>query len=165
MRLQPVLAVLLLSACTTPAVNAPSLAHRPAEDIDPRLPVPEPVLSTIPNPALARQLEELVAQAEQGDTAFEAALPAARQAASAAGVEQSESWIAAQQALSALIGLREPVTRAAADVDALGSDRVTKLGGLAAADLKAIDEAASTIGKIDDREAGEIKQIQSAIAP
>jgi hypothetical protein len=158
------LTVLILSACSMPAVNAPSLAHRPAEDIDPRLPVPEPVLSTMPDPTLQRQLNALIAQAQSGDDAFRSAVPAAEKAVAGAGAAQSESWIAAQQALSALVGLREPVTRAAADVDALGAQRIQKLGGLAAADLKAIQAASNRVRAIDEAEAAQIGQLQERLA-
>ena len=158
------LAFAVLAGCAAPKVNAPSLAPRAAETIDPRLPVPEPVLSTTPNPALVEQLNGLVAQAETGDSQFQPAAAAAERAVASAGAAQSESWIAAQQALSAAVAARAPVTRVAADVDSLGAERIQRLGGIAKADLQAIDAAGGRIHAIDDREATLIKSLQDRLA-
>ena len=144
-------------------MNVPSLAPRPAEVIDPRLPVPEPVLSTTPNAAVVEQTRALIAQVEAGDEQFQPAADAAQRAVAAAGPAQSETWIAAQQAVSAAIAARAPVTRAAADMDALGAQRIQKLGGIAAADLKAIDSASARVRAIDDREAATIKSLQDRL--
>jgi hypothetical protein len=157
-------AFVAIAGCAHSPVNAPSLSPRPAEAIDPRIPVPEPVLSATPNAALVEQLNGLVAQTEAGDSQFQPAASAAERAAAAAGASQSESWIAAQQALSVAVAARAPVTRAAADVDALGAQRIQKLGGIAAADLKAIDAASARIRAIDDREAATIKSLQDRLA-
>jgi len=145
-------------------VNAPSLAPRPAEAIDPRIPVPDPVLPNTPDRALVEQLNALVGQAEAGDSEFQPVASTAEKAVAAAGAPQSESWITAQQALSVAVAARAPVTRAAADLDSLGAQRIQKLGGIAAADLKAIDAASARIRAIDDREAETIKGLQDRLA-
>ena len=160
--LSPALAILLWGCAA--ATNAPSLAPRPAEAIDPRLPVPEPVLPTTPSPALVQKLNSLVAQAVAGDATFAPLAERARQLADAAGPKESESWVAAQQALSVAVGARTPVTSAAGDIDALGAQRIQKLGGIGAADLKAINEAAAKVSAIDDREAATISAIQAKLA-
>lgn len=160
--LAPALAVLLWGCAA--ATNAPSLAPRPAEAIDPRLPVPEPVLSTTPSPALVQKLDSLVAQAVAGDGAFAPLAERARQLADAAGAKESESWVLAQQALSAAVGARTPVTTAAGDIDAIGAQRIQTLGGIGAADLKAIDAAAARVAEIDNREAAAISAIQAKLA-
>ena len=54
-----------------------------------------------------------------------------------AGAAQSESWIAAQEALTAAIGARKPIAKALGDIDALGADRLQTQGGLAPNDLAA----------------------------
>lgn len=164
MRLRVFGSFMLLCACSQPQVNAPSLAHRPAEDIDPRAPVPEAALSTVPDPALQHELTSLVSQAESGDQAFRSAAESVKAAVAGAGPGQSESWIAAQQTLSTLIRLREPVARAAADVDALGAQRIQKLGGLAAADLKVIEAASKRVRAIDDSEAALISDLQARLS-
>jgi hypothetical protein len=107
-------------------VNAPSLYPRPAEAIDPRIPMPNPVLSTTPTPGLVDQLNALVGQAEAGDSGF------------------------------------QPIA-AAADLDSLGAERIQKLGGIAAADLKAIDAASAKVRAIDEREAALIKGLQDRL--
>ncbi|MBA3526136.1 MAG: hypothetical protein H0T82_04360, partial [Sphingomonas sp.] len=142
---------------------APSLAPRAAEAIDPRVPVAEPQLSTAVDPALAAQLSALVAQAEVGDRQFRAAAPAAQQAAASAGSRESESWIVAQQALSALVAARGPVTQALGDIDGIGAARIQRLGGIAAADRRAIEAAAGRVAEIDRREAALIDQLQARL--
>lgn len=160
----PALALMLLLSGCAAATNVPSLAPRPAEAIDPRLPVPEPAISTTPTSGLVQKLDSLVAQAVAGDRAFAPLAERARQLADAAGAKESESWIVAQQALSATIGARTPVTTAAGDIDALGAERVETLGGIGAADLKAIGAAAATVSEIDEREAAAIAAIQAKLA-
>ena len=153
----------LLSGCAT-ATNAPSLAPRAAESIDPRVPVPEPVISTAPTTGLVEKLDALVAQAVAGDRAFSPLIERARQLAEAAGAKESESWVVAQQALSAAVGARLPVTSAVGDIDALGAQRVQTLGGIGAADLKAIGEAAAKVAEIDERDAAAIDSVQKRLA-
>lgn len=153
----------LLSGCSA-ATNAPSLAPRPAEAIDPRVPVPEPVLSTTPTPRLVEKLDSLVAQASAGDETFSPLAENARRLANSAGARESESWVVAQQALSAAVGARLPVTSAVGDIDALGAQRIQMLGGIGAADLKAIQSAAARVAEIDEREAAAISRIQALLA-
>lgn len=153
----------MLSGCAA-ATNAPSLAPRAAEAIDPRVPVPGPVLSTAPSPGLVEKLDSLVAQAVVGDGAFLPLIERARQLADVAGEKESESWVVAQQALSAAVGARLPVTAAVGDIDALAAQRVQTLGGIGAADLKAIESAASRIAEIDGRQAAAIDSVQTKLA-
>jgi hypothetical protein len=163
MRALPLLLVPLLAGCAASSTDAPSLFPRPAEAIDPRVPVPDPVLSPIPTTGLVAQLNALAAQAEQGDQAFRPLADRAAQLAQAAGSKESESWIAAQEALSAAIAARAPVANAVADIDALGAQRVQQLGGIGAADHKAIDAAAARVAEIANREAEIIQQIQDRL--
>ncbi len=163
MRVLPFLPLLAVAACAAPT-NAPSLAPRAAETIDPRLPVPEPVLAAAPSPELVRQLESLVSEAVAGDAEFRPLAERARNLAEQAGPNESESWVVAQQALSAAIAARGRVTRAVADVDALGGDRIERLGGIGAADMKAIRAAAERISEIDRRGAAAIAQVQEQLA-
>jgi hypothetical protein len=153
----------LLAACTAPEVQAPSLAHRPAEAIDPRVPVPEPHISSVPNGALVGQLNALVAQAVTGDENFRPLADEAEQLVAAAGEKGSESWVVAEQALTVAVAARTPVASAVGDIDALGATRVQQLGGIAAADLKAINEAAARVSEIDNREAATITRLQGLL--
>ena len=152
----------LLGGCAQVA-NMPSLAPRAAEAIDPRVPVPEPVLPTAVDPALSRQLAASIDQAQAGHGSFQALAGGARSAAASAGPRQSESWIAAQQLLSALVAARGPVTRALADIDEMGAQRVQRLGGIAAADLRAIQSASQQIAALDRAEAALIDELQARL--
>jgi hypothetical protein len=156
--------IVAIAACARPGGPYPSLQPRAAEAIDPRLPVPDPPVSSTPTAGLVNQLDALVAQAVNGDSAFRPLAERAQQLASAAGAKESESWVVAQQALSAAVAARAPVTRAVGDIDALGAQRVQTLGGIGAADLKAIKAAAARVAEIDGREAAVIDQIQRQLS-
>lgn len=151
--LAPVLPILaLLGGCSAPGGHYPSLYPRAAEAIDPRLPVPETVNDRPAGAALVARLEALMTEARRGDDAFRPAAAAAERLAASAGPAQSESWIAAQQALSAAQAARLPTARALGDVDALGAGRLADNGGIAPNDLKAINETAAVIARIDARQ-------------
>ena len=100
-----------LSACSTPPGNYPSLAPRPQEAIDPRIPVPNEVHVGPADPTLSAHLAALIDQAQSGDRAFQGIAENAERLAASAGAQQSESWVAAQQALSAAQEARGPTTR------------------------------------------------------
>jgi hypothetical protein len=160
MRVLTLLPMALITACTAPAVNAPSLAPRAAEAIDPRVPIPDAPTSGPASPALVAKLEALVGQARAGDVAFAAAAGEAERLAAAAGDPQSESWVVAQQALSAAVAAREPVTTALGDIDGIGSNELQAKGGVARADQAAIAAAAAAVGEIDRRQAALIDRLQ-----
>ena len=152
--------LLVLSACSTPATNAPSLAPRAAEAIDPRVPIPsEPVVGEV-TPSLSATLAELISQARKGDAGFQPVAAEAERLAAAAGAPQGEAWVVAQQGLSAAVAAREPVTKALGDIDALGSRELAGRGGISAADQAAIERAAATVGDIDRRQAALIDRLQ-----
>ena len=155
---------LSLSACTTPpAGHEPSLAPRAAEAIDPRVPIPSEVIAGPADPALAARITDLLAQVRSGDAGFQAAVPNAEQLAAGAGPAQSESWIAAQQAVSALIAARAPVTKAVSDLDGLGSAQLVAKGGILPGDLKAVQAASAEAAAIDEREAALIARLQGQL--
>ncbi|HEX6740366.1 MAG TPA: hypothetical protein VF079_01040 [Sphingomicrobium sp.] len=157
-----VLGCLLLAGCASG--NAPpSLLPRAAEGIDPRGPVVRPMNDRPVDPALAGQLAALVVQARSGDAAFQPAAAEAERLAAAAGEAQSESWVAAQQALSAAIAAREPTARALGDIDALGATKLQAQAGLAPNDLAAIRDAGAEVGAIDQRQAGTIAAIKGRL--
>jgi hypothetical protein len=114
-------------------------------------------------PALAAQLASLVDQARAGETAFGPAAAQAERLASVAGAPQSESWIAAQEALSAAIAARKPTALAQADIDALGATALKTQGGIAPNDLKAINTAASEVLEIARVQTDRIAAIQKRL--
>jgi hypothetical protein len=155
---------ILLSACAAPQSGEPSLAPRAAETIDPRVPIPGEVVLGPVDPALAARIAELMREVQAGDTAFNAATSEAEQLAASAGPAESESWIVAQEALSGLVAARAPVTRAAADLDALVAERLAASGGILPGDLAAIHLATAEVGAIGERHAETIDRLQRQLA-
>jgi len=154
--------LLLLAGCASS--NAPpSLLPRPAEAIDPRVEVVRPMNDRPVNAELASRLAALVGQARDGDAAFGPAAAQAQRLASAAGAPHSESWIAAQEALSRAVAAKNATARALGDIDSLGGDRLQTNGGLAPSDLAAVKQASAEVSAIDQRQFEEIKAIQAAL--
>ena len=152
-----------IAGCTAATGPGPSLAPRGAEAIDPRLPVVGTTVQRPVDAALAARLGELVRAARQGEGAFAAAAGEARRLAAAAGAPQTESWIVAQQALSAAVAARGPTSRALGDIDAIAASALVRQGGIAPADLEAIEAAAAEVGAIDRRQAQAIDALQASL--
>jgi hypothetical protein len=159
MRAALLILMVLPGACSGNGGPYPSLQPRAAERIDPRVPVVRPMNDRPVSPALASRLAELVVQARVGDAAFGPVCARARSLADAAGEPKSESWIAAQEALSAAIAARSPTANALGAIDALGATRLQAQGGLAPSDLAAIQGAAAEVGAIDRRQAETVAAI------
>jgi len=154
---------LAMTACSAPSGPVPSLAPRPAEAIDPRVPIPSAPSPGTVDPALERRLAELLDLARVGDQAFLAAANEAERLVAAAGSTDSESWIAAQQAVSALVGARGPTTRALSDIDAIAAQRLETSGWINPASQAAIEAAASQAAAIDQRQAALIDSLQARL--
>lgn len=158
-RLAPLLPLLLLAACSTAAIDPPSLAPRAAEAIDPRLPIdPDPPIGTL-DPALAARLAAAVASARSGVDEFARLATNAEALAAEAGPVQSESWIAAQQALSALVAQHGVTTRALADIDEFAAERIDEKRWLVPANRIAIEAAAAEVGSIYRAQVTNIERI------
>ena len=115
-----------LAAGCTPEGEFPSLEPRAAELADP---LEEPVRTpqaVAAEPALGARTAELAGEARRGERAFDAAFPSAAAATRASGAHGSESWIAAQQAISALEAARAPTTAALAELDRLAVERANQ---------------------------------------
>ena len=154
---------LLLAACGTTQHGEPSLAPRAAEAIDPRVPIPSEVIAGPADPALAARIAQLLAEVRGGDAAFQAAAQDAERLTAAAGPAQSESWIEAQQAVSAAVAARAPVSRAIADLDELAATRLMTSGGMPPGDLAALQAAATEAAAIGEREAAAIDRMQAQL--
>ncbi len=153
-----------LAACAPSTVNEPSLARRPAEAIDPRIPIASNPVPGPADPALASRLAALVAEGKAGAVAFEAEIGRAQSLAEAAGPAQSESWIIAQEALSGLEGARARTTRAVADIDELAAVRVQSGGGLTAGDQDAIEAASTELRTVTGRQSAVVDQLTTRLA-
>ncbi|MEQ7874885.1 hypothetical protein ABDK56_12880 [Sphingomonas sp. ASV193] len=161
-RAAPILALFALAGCAGDPTAIERLRPRAAERIDPRVavPVPPPAPRTA---GLAARLDALVAAARAGAAPFDAALPAARAAANAAGPAQSESWIAAQEQVSALDPLRAPVAKALADLDAMAGGTIEAKGWVGQRDLGAIQAAAAEVAAIDSRQQAAIAELRARL--
>src|SRR3569833_743350 len=93
------IAAVALTGCASSAAP-PSLLPRPAEAIDPRVEVVRPMNDRPVNASLAGQLAMLVFQSLSGDVAFVPAAADAQRLSASAVALQSESLIAAEEALS-----------------------------------------------------------------
>jgi hypothetical protein len=163
MRFVPVLAAILVLAGCASGGAPPSLLPRPAEAIDPRVEVVRPMNGRPADASLTSRLAQLVAQAHAGDGEFEPAAAEAQRLAAGAGAPQSESWIAAEEALTRAVAARDATARALGDIDTLGGDRLQANAGLAPSDLAAIQRASAEVGAIDERQSRTIKAIQAAL--
>lgn len=148
-----------LSACAT-ATDAPSLARRPAESIDPRLPIADRSPSLPADPALVAAWQRIAAPAFAQAPAVQAALDRAGTFAAAAGPRGSESWIAAQQALSAAIAAGEPVTLAIGAFDAAVAERIRSGQRLVPQDLAAARRIAEELASLDRAQRQRAEAIQ-----
>jgi len=161
----PLLAIPLIGACSTAGTGPePSLAPRAAEAIDPRVPVPDKVPSGPVDAALAGKLNELVKQARAGVPLFEARRANADRLAAAAGPAASESWVAAEQALSLLVEQFGVTTNVAAEVDALASTRLDSKRWIRPADQQAIAAAAAEVAAISEPQAAAIGRLRDQLA-
>ncbi len=153
----------LLAACSAPSGAYPSLAPRAAEAIDPRVPIPSEVVVGPADANLSAHLAALIDQAQAGDAAFADAAANAERLAASAGSTQSESWVTAQQALSAAQAARGPTTRALGDIDGLAASALEQRGGIPAGNLAAIQAAAARVSEIDRRQSERIEAIEARL--
>ena len=154
---------IVLGACSAAGGPYPSLQPRAAEAIDPRVQPVRAMNDRPVTPALATRLAALVDQARAGESAFDPAAAEAERLAAASGAVESESWIAAQEALSAAVAARNPTALAQADIDALGATALQTQGGIAPNDLQAIDSAAATVAQIARGQTDRIAAIQKRL--
>ncbi|NNM75780.1 hypothetical protein HJG53_02520 [Sphingomonas sp. ID1715] len=153
-------APLLLAGCVQPD-DAPSLARRPIESRDLNAPPAEPAPVQAADPALRSEIGSLVDKAEAGQRSFAALLPRAETAASNAGAEGSESWVAAQQLLSALEAARTDTTSALARIDALVVEKVAAKSDIGLAELQ---QASERVGALADAQQASIDAVKARIS-
>lgn len=158
------LAPIVLAACVKPGGEYPSLAPRAAEAIDPRLPLPSEPSPGPLDAALAARLAAAVGEARGGVAAFDRLAAIAERAAAAAGPSQGDGWIAAQQALSALVAQHGVTTRAAGDIDAIAATRIDQARWISPTNRSAIETAAAEVGAINERQAATIARLGDRLA-
>lgn len=158
------LAIALPCACSAPRIDEPSLAPRPAEAIDPRVPVGSSESVGVADPALTATLERLVATAKGSEAEFAARAGRAEQLAASAGAAGSESWVAAQLALSRLVSQQGVATNASAEVDSIAGQQLKQQKWIASADRKAIAAAQAEIGAVTQRQAAIVSGLRERLA-
>lgn len=154
------LAAFALPGCAASDVG-PSLARRPIESLDLSEPVREPAPEPAASGELARDLAALLQQARAGEREFGTLLPRATTAAASAGAEGTESWIAAQQLLSALEGARAGTRTALTRVDSLLAERVLAGDDAGLSELQA---AQQEIGTLDARQQAEFEALRARVS-
>jgi hypothetical protein len=164
MRILALFPALALAACSSIPTNEPSLARRPAEAIDPRLPVTVEPSNAPADAATDARISDLLASARAGARAFDEAVPRVRSLADRAGPAQSESWIAAQLALSELDRHRAAGVTAASDLDALRSQQLRSGHVALAAELELYEAAAAELREINERMAAAYRSIADNLA-
>jgi hypothetical protein len=163
MRRTVLLLLIALDACSAPGGPYPSLQPRAAEEMDPRIPVIRPMNNRPVSPELEARLAQLVSAAQNGNSAFDAAASIAERSAASAGAPQSESWIAAQELLTAAIAARRATVTALGDIDEIGARALQSQGGIAPNDLAAIQRAQAEVGLLDRRQAQRVDAIQKRL--
>lgn len=163
MKFAPCALALALAACTTTSANEPSLARRPAEAIDPRLPITNAPATDPADARLAQRVDALLDQARSAEAQFNAALPRVEGLVAASGPAQSESWIAAQLAFSELMRLRSPAIVVAADLDEMRSSQAQSGNPALASELALVEAAAEELRAINARMAATSDRIDAAL--
>lgn len=153
-----------LAACA-PGGAYPSLAPRAVEKMAGEEAAPAPALPVAGDPALASRLTALEAEARQGQTKFEAELPAARAAASRAGAATSEGWIEAQRALSSLEATRVLSVTALAELDSINVARAEGNFATRETDLVAIGAAIALVQALVETQQAEIDRLRGSLSP
>ncbi len=159
----PLPALAVLAACASTGGPFPSLETRATEGVDPRLPIVRPINDRPVAPALASRLAELLERARAGNAAFDSIASRAESLAAQAGAQQSDTWVAAQEALSQAVAARDITASAMGDIDELGSMMLQSNGGLAPNDLVAIQNAGAEVAALDQQQASRIKAIQQRL--
>jgi hypothetical protein len=161
MRILIASAALLLGACST-ASTGPSLARRPIETRG----LDEPARTATPPAAADATLREKIAAAlasvERGRADFAGLVGQVETAVAAAGAEGSESWIAAQQLLSALEGARAPSPAGLADLDTL---LTTRLAAGQTAGITELEAARASALPIVEAQDAAIDRLRRRISP
>ena len=164
MRAAPPLALLLAALCTACAAPGPYPSLEPREverryaDGDPE-PVPTPVAD---DAAIAVRIAGLVAQARAGDAAFEEALAVASPLVARAGAPGSDSWVAAQQAVSRAERARAPTVQALADLDAYAIAQAAAKA-LSQSDLERLSSATAALQAMADRQQDALARLQASL--
>ena len=150
--------LLALSACAQQG-EFPSLAPRPVEKAMAESEEEPAVRPVQDDPQLPARIAAFVEAGRRGQAAFEAALPEARAAVGRAGPSGSDSWIAAQQAISRLETTRATIANALSELDAYATEQA-RTRPLGPGDAERIREATETLQRLardQERQSAELQ--------
>jgi hypothetical protein len=150
-RLAPLVLFVFASGCTAPG-TFPSLNPRPIEAKAADLlnePAPKPIVLAPSDPVVARQIDAAMKMAQDSIAPFDAAAARAEKAVSAAGAAESESWVAAQMAVSDAEQARAGAKSALADLDSLLQRQISTGPS---ADLAPLQQAIRDVVALDARQ-------------
>ncbi len=153
--------LLILGGCAAASGEFPSLQPR---EVERNISLEEPVRTppvVAPSAELTSQAQGLLGRARAGDRAFDAEYPRAQRAAAAAGGSGTDSWVAAQEAVSRLEASRAETTRALADLDQLLLARAAVPTN--AGDYAAIREAKEMAQALADGQSARIAGLRSRL--
>lgn len=126
----PLAAIVLLSGCLQPMDDFPPLARRDVElrDRQAEAKAPPPPIETVTDPALASDLQAVLAKADAAQASFAIARSAAQQATGSARNAPigSENWSTAQTRISALDAPRRELAQLLGDLEVLYVARLQK---------------------------------------
>jgi hypothetical protein len=153
---------LLAAACAGGGGDYPSLAVREAERIyasgDPIKPAP--VIAD--RPGIAARIGALLAAGRDNQSAFEAALATAQQLAGRAGGPGSDSWVAAQQAVSRAEAARASIASARADLDAFAAVEAAA-GPVSDADFARLTEGSAQLHALATRQQERLDAVRARL--
>ncbi|MBX3562162.1 MAG: hypothetical protein KF780_10175 [Sphingomonas sp.] len=153
---------LLLGGCVSQG-PFPSLAPRPGEG-DFTLAEPDrPAPVTADDPALRRQVETLRAGAQDGRRAFDDVYDEGHAAIGRSGVEGSDAWVEAQQALSRLEAARATTADALTQLHGLATERADL--PTSRADFALIQSAIAEVEDIDQAQQARIAPLRERLTP
>jgi hypothetical protein len=108
--------------------------------------------------ALRQRIATLEAQAQEGQSRFDAAYGVAAATAGRAGSRESDSWVAAQEALSRLEAARGATSGALAALDGLSTERADQPTSVS--DRALIDAAIARVTQLSTTQSERIAQLR-----
>lgn len=160
------LGLLLGPAACLDKGDYPSLRPRAFEGTGAGVPLPPPPPAAPPSAQTLARVAALVDRAEAGNEKFSAELVRARPVIARAGAADSETWITAQEQLSALDASRAEALAASAELDALNLAGVDAAGlRFAEADFAAIRAGADQVGALLQAQGRTLSELAATISP
>lgn len=160
------LGLLLGPAACLDKGDYPSLRPRAFEGTSAGVPLPPPPPTAPPSAQTLARVAVLVGRAEAGNEKFSAELVRARPVIARAGAADSETWITAQEQLSALDASRAEALAASAELDALTLSGVDAAGlRFAEADFAAIRAGTEQVSALLDAQGRTLSALAATISP